>query len=106
MQVDAFLISKNDEREYRYLQLPNGLRVTVISDPTTDKSAAAVSVEVGSFADPEELPGLAHFLEHLLFLGSVPYPGENQYSEFLAEHGGYSNAYTAAGEGGVCCSHP
>lgn len=28
------------------------------------QSAAALCVGVGSFADPDDLPGLAHFLEH------------------------------------------
>lgn len=41
------LKSEQDTREYRGLVLDNGLRVVVISDPQTDKSAAALSVEVG-----------------------------------------------------------
>ena len=46
-------------------------------------------------ADPAEAQGLAHFLEHMLFMGTEKYPEENQYSAFLSAHGGYSNAYTA-----------
>jgi hypothetical protein len=30
------------------------------------KSAAGLCVGMGSFSDPEELPGLAHFLEHMV----------------------------------------
>jgi insulysin len=97
LQSDILEVSKNDPRSYRYLVLPNGLRVILVSDPKADKAAAALSVSVGSFSDPEEIPGLAHFLEHMLFLGSEKYPGENDYSEYLSENGGYSNAYTAAG---------
>lgn len=41
----------------------------VISDPNATKAAAAMSVDVGAAADPIHLPGLAHFLEHMLFLG-------------------------------------
>jgi len=37
--------------------------------------------------DPEELPGLAHFCEHMLFLGTEKYPVENEYSRFLSENG-------------------
>jgi len=44
--------------------------------------------------DPREIPGLAHFLEHMLFLGTEKYPEENEYHKFLAENGGSSNAYT------------
>ncbi|CAN0212642.1 unnamed protein product, partial [Phaeothamnion confervicola] len=43
----------------------------------------------------EELPGLAHFCEHLLFLGTNKYPDENEFSAFLSSHGGFSNAFTA-----------
>ena len=48
--------SPNDEREYRYLTLPNKLRVLLVSDPTTQKSAAALSVYRGSFHEPIERP--------------------------------------------------
>ena len=38
--------------------------------------------------------GLAHFCEHLLFMGTEKYPSENDYEEFLSKNGGDSNAYT------------
>ena len=62
--------SPNDERQYRGLILKNGLRVMLISDPDAVKCAASLDVNVGSWSDPPELQGLAHFLEHLLFLGT------------------------------------
>lgn len=31
----------------------------------------------GYFSDPEDVPGLAHFCEHMLFLGTEPFPEEN-----------------------------
>jgi insulysin len=42
------------------------------------------------------MPGLAHFCEHLLFMGSTQFPQENAYSEFIHAHGGNTNAWTAA----------
>eukprot|EP01006_Ploeotia_vitrea_P044505 TRINITY_DN66835_c8_g9_i1.p1 TRINITY_DN66835_c8_g9~~TRINITY_DN66835_c8_g9_i1.p1 ORF type:complete len:1085 (-),score=521.06 TRINITY_DN66835_c8_g9_i1:2330-5323(-) len=87
--------SAEDEREYRIVTLSNELQVMLISDPETDKSAAAMDVHVGHFSDPDDLPGLAHFCEHMLFLGTEKYPDENSYSKFLSEHGGHSNAYTS-----------
>ena len=87
-------ISPNDKRSYRYLILPNRLSVILVHDEETEKSSACVDVRVGSMADPKEMPGLAHFLEHMLFLGTATYPVENAYSSFLNSHGGMSNAYT------------
>ncbi|AET38766.1 metalloendopeptidase Ecym_3273 [Eremothecium cymbalariae DBVPG len=84
-----------DDRNYRYIQLPNRLKVFLIQDKSTDKAAAALDVNVGFFQDPEDLPGLAHFCEHLLFMGSEKFPNENEYSSYLSHHGGASNAYTS-----------
>jgi insulysin len=91
-------ISRSDDRTYAYSTLGNGLRVLVISEPAAEFAAAALSVRVGSFQDPAELPGLAHFCEHMLFLGTEKFPDENEYSAFLSQHGGGSNAYTASEE--------
>ena len=78
--------SANDqEREYRYITLANDLEVLLISHPDTEKAAACCDVRVGSFQDPKEMPGLAHFLEHMLFMGTDEYPVENIYSKFLSE---------------------
>lgn len=88
-------VSALDEREYESFTLCNSLQVLVISDPKTEKSAAAMDVHVGHQSDPEELPGLAHFLEHMLFLGTAKYPDENSYKKFLSSHSGRSNASTS-----------
>lgn len=77
----------------------------------------------GHLMDPWELPGTAHFCEHMLFLGTDKYPSENEYSKvcfvfqllvfpfvilfclshsrvfffkFISAHAGSTNAYTAA----------
>lgn len=38
--------------------------------------------------------GLAHYLEHMLFMGSRKYPQENEYMKFVNEQGGFCNACT------------
>jgi len=86
---------QEDYREYLALTLENGLRAIVVSDSKCDKAAAALSIKVGSMSDPKEIQGLAHFLEHMLFLGTEKYPKEEEYKEFMAQHAGSSNAYTA-----------
>ncbi|KAG7660809.1 STE23 [[Candida] subhashii] len=87
-----------DDRSYRFIKLnSNDLHVLLINDPTADKSAASLDVNVGSFADKQyQIPGLAHFCEHLLFMGTEKYPQENEYSSYLSKHSGHSNAYTSS----------
>ena len=87
--------SPNDAREYRYLVLANKMRVLLVSDPETDKAAAALSVYRGSFHEPEDRPGLAHFLEHMLFIGTEKYPEVDSFQQHITANGGSSNAYTA-----------
>lgn len=99
--------SEGDKKDYRLIKLPNGLKALLIKknedDQATDSevknevnAAACLSVAVGSFDDPPHVNGLAHFLEHILFMGSQKYPSEHAYNEFLVANGGDSNAMTAA----------
>ncbi|XP_076831395.1 insulin-degrading enzyme isoform X2 [Brachyhypopomus gauderio] len=93
--VSEIVRSPEDKREYRGLEFTNGLKAMLISDPTTDKASAALDVHIGSLSDPPNISGLAHFCEHMLFLGTEKYPKENEYSQFLSEHAGSSNAFTS-----------
>ena len=54
----------------------------------------SLAVNAGSFNDPPHRPGLAHFLEHMIFMGSEKYPEESSYGDWMASNGGYCNAYT------------
>ena len=88
-----------DDREYLTFSLSsNGLRVVLVRDAEADRAAACMSVGVGHLSDPPEYPGLAHFCEHMCFLGSNKYPDEGEYREFLSQHGGFANAFTATEE--------
>lgn len=87
--------SPSDDRQYRALTLSNQLQVLLVSDPETDKAAASMDVYVGNGSDPEGREGLAHFLEHMLFLGTEKYPEPGAYQSFISAHGGTHNAYTA-----------
>ncbi|UZJ45826.1 insulinase family protein [Marinimicrobium sp. C6131] len=85
-----------DHRDYRYLELENGLKVLLISDPQAEKAAASLDVHVGHHQNPLGREGLAHFLEHMLFLGTEKYPEPGAYPAFISRHGGSHNAYTAS----------
>jgi len=87
--------SPNDDYQYRLLTLPNDMEVLLISDPATAKAAASLDIAVGSGDNPPGRGGLAHFLEHMLFLGTDKYPDPAEYEEYITEHGGTRNAYTS-----------
>ena len=94
--TDAIEKAARDDRSYRALTLGNGLKVLLVSDPNSVVAAASVDVSVGSWHDPEDLPGLAHFNEHMMFfLPKEVYPRTDEFQAFLSEHGGFSNAFTA-----------
>ena len=68
MYEGEILQSPNDVFKCRHLVLANGLTVVAFSDPAAEKAAAALCVAVGALSDPDEIPGLAHFCEHMLLL--------------------------------------
>jgi insulysin len=105
-----------DDRSYRIIRLKNQLEALLVPDPDSDKASASVNVQVGNFSDDDDMPGMAHAVEHLLFMGTEKvsnlvalkpaadaltrpqYPVENAYNQYLSTHSGSSNAYTAPTE--------
>jgi len=75
--------------------LANGLRVTLRHAPNLKRCAAALRVAAGSHDVPLAWPGLAHFLEHLLFLGTERFPAEQGLMAYVQSHGGQVNARTS-----------
>lgn len=96
MEKSPIIQSQNDSRLYQSFTLDNGLKVLIISDTEAKKAAASLDVFVGSSSDPKDRAGLAHFLEHMLFLGTKRYPDPDEYQNFSAQHGGSRNAFTAS----------
>jgi hypothetical protein len=102
--VDApeFIKPDRDLSQYRWIKLENNLQVLLVStapdksdsekDSAAKSEAASIHVQAGHFDDT--IPGLAHFHEHMLFLGTEKYPSEDEYERFLSAHGGFCNAYT------------
>ena len=78
--------SENDKNVYEYFELPNGVKVMLIQDLNTKSTSdtnfayCSVSVNAGGFNDPDHRGGLAHFLEHMIFMGSQKYPDEKAFS--------------------------
>lgn len=87
-------ISSNDNRTYKSLTLNNGLKVLLAHDISSDKAATSLTVNTGHFDDPKDRQGMAHFLEHMLFLGTESMPEPGYFSQFINQAGGQSNAWT------------
>uniref|UniRef100_A0A7S3PZZ8 Peptidase M16 N-terminal domain-containing protein n=1 Tax=Chaetoceros debilis TaxID=122233 RepID=A0A7S3PZZ8_9STRA len=94
-ELPAVIKGDADWRIYRPLQLPNGVTCLLVHDKESKTTACSVSIGIGASADPRSLSGLAHFTEHMCFLGSEAYPEENAFKSYLSSHGGRSNASTS-----------
>src|ERR1700733_13258894 len=94
IEIDGILKSVNDKRNYKSVTLNNGLQILAISDPDASTSAACLTVNIGSL-DDGDIMGIAHFLEHMLFMGSVKYPDEACYNNYVSKYDGQTNAFTS-----------
>lgn len=81
-------------RSYRLVQLRNGLVALLISDPAKCSAAAALCVATGSNDDPSNIPGLAHLVEHMVFMGTKSFPKPDYLQELVYQNNGLVNAYT------------
>ena len=88
------LKAPQDKKNYTALTLNNGLRAVVVHDANASRAAASMVVNVGHFDDPDTRPGMAHFLEHMLFMGTDLCPSPSAYADFIHLHGGRNNAWT------------
>ncbi len=74
--------------------LANGLEVVVIPDHRAPVATHMVWYRNGSADDPVGKSGIAHFLEHLMFKGTVKNP-DGVFSRVVADVGGQENAFTS-----------
>lgn len=87
-----------DSNTYVHYLAPNGLQCLLIADAKTSLTTTHVHalIQVGSHHEPPEVLGLAHLLEHMLFMGSQNFPSSSAFDEYLSTHGGDSNAATSS----------
>ncbi len=93
---EAVRKSSKDLRQYQAIRLANGMTVLLVSDPQAVKSLSAIAVPAGSLENPNSQLGLAHYLEHMILMGSKNYAQPGNLNEFLKKHGGDHNASTAS----------
>eukprot|EP00741_Cyanophora_paradoxa_P015086 tig00020848_g14557.t1 len=84
--------------------LTNGLEYKIIVNKQSppNRFYANLQVRVGSLNEADDQKGIAHFLEHVVFLGTEKYQTSEEIKQILARlgmsWGGDSNAYTDFGE--------
>ena len=93
-----------DQRDYQLYRAANGLLCLLIHDAQASQACAVLQVSAGSHAEPDDLPGLAHLLEHMLFMGSQRWPEPGSFPARVAEWGGRFNASTAPHSTSFFCS--
>eukprot|EP00477_Mikrocytos_mackini_P001102 GAHX01001183.1.p1 GENE.GAHX01001183.1~~GAHX01001183.1.p1 ORF type:complete len:1011 (-),score=261.22 GAHX01001183.1:29-3019(-) len=93
LSLDTFPLDKATTKIITY---PNGFKVLLISDPNVKQAKGTMLISVGSTKDPNEYLGLAHFLEHMVFIKSEKYPEVDHFMSYVGRNDGYTNAYTAS----------
>ena len=89
---------ENEGLEYRGIVLTNGMKVLLVRNADeSEATSVALALARGNMSDPK-IAGMAHFCEHMLFLGNEAYPIEGDYKRYLREHGGSCNASTGSDE--------
>lgn len=73
--------------------LSNGLEVWTKEDKRAPVVNVQVWYDVGAKDEPRGLTGISHVLEHMMFMGTKRFPGNN-YRQQMAEIGAAINAYT------------
>lgn len=74
--------------------LPNGVRVVTAAAPSSYSTALSLYFGVGSRYEEASQSGISHYLEHMLFKGTLSRPTARQVSETVEGVGGVLNAGT------------
>jgi insulysin len=88
-------------RKYKTITLAsNGLQVLLVNDKRAASASCALTVHAaGQFYDPNDLPGLAHLMEHMILSYSSStwkvYNPNRDFEDWLEDCDGASNAFTA-----------
>src|SRR2546425_955815 len=87
-EVNGVYVSVNDKLNYRMITLKNKLQIFFVQNKDSNISSASLYVSVGNIDNPPDIDGMAHYLEHMLFMGSDLYPGGTYFQNQIANSGG------------------
>ncbi len=75
-------------------KLKKGLKLITVSQPDAQSTVLFVFAGTGSGYEDESISGISHFLEHLMFKGTVKRPSSLSVAETIDSIGGVMNAFT------------
>lgn len=81
--------------EYKISQLKNGLKVLIVPLKSLSSVTLTVWVKTGSRNEAENVAGISHFLEHMVFKGSEKRPSAKVIADELDSMGSEHNAATS-----------
>ena len=84
----------NDKNKYYILEFPNNLQAMIIIDKLTKSSGMGLAIKAGGAMD-KDIYGLAHFTEHMVFLGSKKFNNATYFFDYVTLHHGKLNGQTS-----------
>jgi insulysin len=94
-EINGIYVPVNDNLNHRTITLKNKLRIFFVETKDSNISSATMYVGVGNIDNPRDIDGMAHYLEHMLFMGSDEYQGGTYFQNQVSNKGGSTNAYTS-----------
>ena len=83
------------KKNYEFHTFPNGLRLVLVPMASTKTATILVLVGTGSRYENKRINGISHFLEHMMFKGTIKRPGALDISRELDSVGADYNAFTS-----------
>lgn len=80
-------------REVNESRISNGIKIISVEIPQSSSASIGIWVDVGSRDEANNYQGCSHFLEHLLFKGTIN-RNAREISTIIEQRGGYLNAFT------------
>jgi insulysin len=84
---------KHDKNMYYTIELPNKLKALIITDKKSKSAGLGLTINAGGAMD-KDLYGLAHFTEHMVFLGSKKFNNATYFFDYVTLHHGHINGHT------------
>jgi hypothetical protein len=100
-----FSLAHTEKCSYRSIELDNGTKVLLGSNPSATIMVASVDVSTGSYSDPQEYPVIAHLYEHVLSPSNATLPKKDEHETFLASACFNASEGNSSDDGGACTQY-